>query len=490
MVPAEQADIAAFLERLAGAKPVLTHISAVFIGAEMVWKLKLAVRLPFLDFTTIDARHRFLCRELALNAPAAPGLYRDVVPVVRHDGDLMLGEAGKEPALDWVLRMARVPPGDFLDVMARENRIDPPLLDAIADSVAAYHARLSAVRDVGQAAVLRRIAEGNVRSARAAGLPEAPVTRWHEAMQATRAQWVAWLAAREADGFVRRGHGDLHLGNLCLWQGRPVPFDALEFDETLATLDLGYDIGFLLMDLDRRVGRRAANRVLNRYVARTGDAGLVSFLHGFLSMRALIRSHVEAARGRPDAAGYLDAACAYLVPAPAPLVAIGGLQGTGKSTLARDLAPGLGAAPGALILRSDEWRKHLAGVAPEQHLPAEWYEPVANARLNAALRDAAERACIGGHAVIVDQTFLDPAQRAAFVAVARRAGRRFRGIWLEAPLPMLEARLASRRGDASDATVAVLRRAVPDAIPPDDWQRVDATDRKAALAAIEAALAL
>ena len=115
-----------------------------------------------------------------------------------------------------------------------------------------------------------------------------------------------WLAQRARDGFVRRAHGDLHLGNLCLWQGRPVPFDALEFDEAMATIDLGYDLAFLLMDLDRRVSRAAANRVLNRYVARTGDAALTRGLPVFLSLRAMVRAHVEAKRGNAEmAARYL-----------------------------------------------------------------------------------------------------------------------------------------------------------------------------------------
>lgn len=248
-IPDVQRETAAFLRRLAGADPIETHISAVFLGPDTVWKLKKAVRLSFLDFTTVDARRHFAERELALNAPHAPGLYRDVVPVVRRpDGTLDFGDASGNGAIDWVLRMARVPAGDFLDEIAAVGGLTPPLLDALADTVAAYHAALPPLP--GAAHDLRAVIEGNVRAAFDVGLPAERVRAWEGAAVRAHAAIRGWLDARAAAGFVRRAHGDLHLGNLCLWQGRPAPFDALEFDEALATIDLGYDLAFLLMDLD------------------------------------------------------------------------------------------------------------------------------------------------------------------------------------------------------------------------------------------------
>jgi predicted kinase len=296
-----------------------------------------------------------------------------------------------------------------------------------------------------------------------------------------------WLAARGTAGFVRRAHGDLHLGNLALWQGRPVAFDALEFDEALATIDLGYDLAFLLMDLDMRVGRPAANRVLNRYVARTGDWDLVAGLPVFLSLRAMIRAHVAARREqRDEASAYLSRAMAYLEPCRAVGVAIGGLPGTGKSTLARALAPSLGPAPGALVLRSDEIRKRLHGVTPETRLPPSAYSAEANRIVAEALTNALAGAVAGGHAVIADATFLDIAQRDAIACAGGPAP--FLGVWLQAPLQVLEERVAGRRGDASDADAALLRRMAPSDPGPRGWLAVDATDGDAALAAIRAAL--
>src|SRR4051812_46534347 len=360
MIPPGQAGVAALLRRLSGAEPIETHISAVFVGPDTVWKLKKAVALGFLDFSGLAARKHFLRRELELNRPAAPALYRDVVPVTRTpQGGLALDGGGE--VVDWVLRMAPVPAGDFLDSVAARGGLDDGLLDAVADAAFALHAALPPVPGVDAPAALHRVLKGNAAAALAAGLPAPRI----EALATATRGWIARLApilaARAAEGRVRRCHGDLHLGNLCLLQGRVTPFDALEFDEALATIDTGYDLAFLLMDLGHRVGRPAANRVLNRYVARSGDAGLVAALPLWLSLRAMIRAHAVAkARGAEHGLPYLDAAEAMLAPPPPRLVAVGGLQGTGKSRLALALAPALGAAPGALVLRSDEIRKRRA----------------------------------------------------------------------------------------------------------------------------------
>jgi aminoglycoside phosphotransferase family enzyme/predicted kinase len=475
--PSEQAEVVEFLRGVAGSDPLETHISLVFVGADAVWKLKKAVRLAFLDFTSLEARRRFTLRELELNRPTAPGLYRDVAPVVRRaDGTLGFGAGGELPVVDWVLRMVRVPAGNFLDAVAAADGLTPELLDALGDAVAAFHRSLPPVLGGDVVAAMRQVAEGNAQSARDAGLPEAAVQAWQTRNLGALDAIAPWLTQRERDGFVRRAHGDLHLGNLCLWQGRPVPFDALEFDEAMATIDLGYDLAFLLMDLDQRVSRAAANRVLNRYVARTGDAALTRRLPTFLSLRAMVRAHVEARRGNPDiAAHYLSAASAYLHVQPPVVLAVGGLPGSGKSTLARLLAPELGNPPGALVLRSDEIRKRQHGAAPEQRLPQSAYGDAASEAVFAALAALVCEAASGGHAVVADATFIDPRHRTLIEAAARSAGARFLGLWLEAPLAELEARIAGRGRDASDATVAVLRAASRGNPGAGGWLAIDAT---------------
>ncbi len=427
----------------------------MFVGADTAWKLKRAVRLPFLDFTAAAERRRMLVREIELNQPGAPGLYRDVAAVIRRNGMLTLADGEPDDAVDWVLRMAPIPPGAIL-LDQVETGLDAALLDCLGDAVAADHAARPPHPTPGD--VLHNI-RNNARSAHQAGLPANAIAAWQHAAEAAADAAAPLLAERATAGLVRRAHGDLHLGNLCLWRGAPVPFDALEFSEAMATIDVGYDLAFLLMDLDRRAGRANANRVMNRYLARTGDWALLRLLPLFLSRRAMVRAHVT------GELGYLDAALGYLSPPPGRVLAIGGLPGTGKSTLARRLAATFGPAPGAVIVRSDEVRKRLFGVAPEQRLPRDAYSAAANARVDAAMLDAVRAA--GAHGVILDATFLNPALRAAVQAAAPD---RFSGLWLTAPLDELRRRVAARSGDASDATGAVVDKMAALDAGPIDWQ--------------------
>ncbi|MBO1074236.1 AAA family ATPase [Roseomonas marmotae] len=473
-IPPGQSEAAALLARLTGDdSPVETHISAVFVGRGRALKLKKAVNLGFLDFTALPERERFCRRELALNAPAAPGLYRAVHPLTRDaDGALALGGAGSPE--EWVLEMAELPPDGFLDGLAARGGLDAPLQDALADRLHALHAALPPVSGWDAAGEMRRVVEGNRDAAHAVGLPAAAVDAWAGAALAELDRLAPALAARAAAGQVRRCHGDLHLGNWVMWRGEPVPFDALEFDEVLATIDIGYDLAFLLTDLDQRVGRGAANRVLNRYLARGADIGLLAGLPFWMSVRALIRAHCLQrmnGSGQPR----LEAARSYLHRPPARMLAVGGLPGSGKSRLARALAPGLGAAPGALVLRSDEIRKRQHGAAPEQRLPPDAYGAAASAAVHDELFAMAEAAARAGHSVIADAAFLDPAMRAGIEEAARRAGVPFAGFWLEAPLEVLEARVAARIGDASDADVAVLKRAAAAGAGAVVWMPLDAT---------------
>lgn len=259
--PACQQEVVDFLARITGSHKagqgvVETHISLVFLGEGEVLKLKKAVDLGFLDFTALETRGRLTRHEQELNAPNAPGLYLGAVPVTRGAAGLMLG--GEGPAVDWVLRLRRLPKDAFLDA---HGPLDGVLLDQMADAVVALHQ--AAPRRAGDGA-LDGVLEGNRAAGLAAGLPEPEVLAWHQAATAAHAALRPWLAGRAAAGFLRRCHGDLHLGNMCLLDGRPHAFDALEFDEALATIDTGYDLAFLLMDMAQQQGRARANHVLNR----------------------------------------------------------------------------------------------------------------------------------------------------------------------------------------------------------------------------------
>jgi uncharacterized protein len=292
------------------------------------------------------------------------------------------------------------------------------------------------------------------------------------------------LEQRRRDGFVRHCHGDLHLGNIVLLDGAPVLFDCLEFDEALATIDTFYDLAFLLMDLVHRDLGGLAQRLLGGYLDATWDDAGAALLPLFLSCRAAIRAKVsgfgaeseagEAAEEIAAARAYLELAQGFLAPARPQLIVIGGVSGAGKSTLARALAPGLGAAPGAVNLRSDVIRKKLFGAATTDRLGPEAYREEVSVRVYNILLSRAATLLRAGQSVIVDAVCLDARDRARIERVAVDVGVPFSGLWLTAPSETLRARLASRTNDASDATAAVLQAQLEVDPGPLTWTKLDA----------------
>jgi uncharacterized protein len=297
------------------------------------------------------------------------------------------------------------------------------------------------------------------------------------------------LLERGGLGLVRRGHGDLHLGNIVLIGDRPVLFDAIEFDPLVAAGDVLYDLAFLLMDLVERALPQAANVVFNRYLAeteRTGDLDALSALPLFLSLRAAIRAKVTAARleqALADARGaiadsarnYFRCARRFISPAPPTLVAVGGLSGTGKSRLARALAPEIAPAPGAVVFRSDVERKLLFGRKEHEPLPPDAYTPAVTARVYATIIDKARRAIHAGHSAIVDAVFARPQERIAAEQSAHVLGVPFRGLFLTANLEARLARVGARKADASDADSAMAREQENYELGALSWAHVDAS---------------
>ena len=430
-----------------------THLSHVFLTPELAYKLKRAVKLPFVDFSTAQRRRAACDNELAINRRQAPALYLRVEDVTRTgDGRLTLGGEGN--VIDSVVVMKRFRDADLFDRMARDGRLTRALVEYTARAIAVFHSALEPVQRSGEtdrlATIIAQLEETEREGVARLGAQRigAPL---FGALRGELDRRHAMIASRRSAGKIRRGHGDLHLGNICLFEGVPTLFDAIEFSDDIATCDVLYDFAFLLMDLEHRGQRSLANAALNRYfdTAREDESALV-LLPLFMALRATVRMAVLTQSGDlPQAVSYRDLGAEILAPQTTRLVAIGGLSGTGKSAAARELASALPGACGGRILRSDVLRKEVyntgggAPVSYTAHARRDVY-----ARLMERVQDALE-----GASVIADATFQETAARDAVEAAV--PPQRLLAIWLTAPLAVRTARVTSRRGDVSDADAKI-----------------------------------
>lgn len=459
---------------------VETHAALVFLVGDFAYKMKKPVDLGYLDFTTLDRRHAALARELTLNRRTAPATYLKLLPVTGNAGTLTLG--GNGPAVEWLLEMRRFPAEALLAHLAESGELTESMIEQLATHAARFHDDTSVVAGYDWPAAVARIARENTSDL--ASQSETFAGRDLAALAAARARSLETcaraLAHQSAD--VRQCHGDMHLGNAFLDNGTPTLFDCIEFDDFYATIPPLYDVAFLLMDLLARGSPRFANRALNAWAfARTPERwpdvmASLAALPLYLALRAEIRAKTEGRRpsGRASARRYLDLAAALYAPQPPRLIAIGGLSGTGKSSLAKNLAWQIGGGAGAMHLRTDEIRKRLANAPITERLPPIAYTQAASDRVYAQVADLARAALAAGHAVVVDAVFAREGERAAIAALAVAAGAPFTGLWLDAPKTVLEQRLTHRSSDASDADVAVLHKQLSYNLGTIAWHRVDA----------------
>ena len=490
----DQSEVIRFLSRpesYGGApavETITTHASLIFLAGERAYKLKRAVRYSYLDYATAELRRHACEMELALNRRTAPELYLAVEAVRSAPNGTLRFDGAGEP-VDWVVVMRRFPQDALLSHVAERGRLTTGLSAVLADRIAAFHEIAEITHRHGGVEGVRaviQINDENLRRSPPLGVTKPDIDALHDASLAALRTQAPLLEARRRDGKCRRCHGDLHLGNICLIDGQPTLFDCIEFSDLIACIDVLYDLAFLLMDLRHRELTRHCGLILNRYLDLTADDDGLPALALFMSLRASVRAHVtatgaaklesvEAQEARlSEARSYFDRAVDLLRPRPARLIAIGGLSGTGKSSVAAALAGEFGTAAGARVLRSDVLRKQLFGRRPEERLPAEAYTSEVTDRVYAALAERARRILAQGNPVILDAVAALPSERAAFAAIARAAGAAFTGIWLEAPATTLEARVAQRGKDASDATVDVLQRQLAYDLGAIDWIRVDA----------------
>lgn len=460
-----------------------THISIIFLAGNRAFKMKKALKLPYVDFSTAAIREEACRKEVALNSQTAPGLYIGLRRITRAEGDILEFD-GSGPLVETVVEMVRFDQGQLFDRIATAGGLTPDLITATARMIAGYHATAPVVSTGGGADNIAAVLEINEAGfATSHVFASAAVAGLGMRLRTLLGCHSPLLDRRALEGRVRRCHGDLHLRNICLLGERPCLFDCIEFNAQIATIDVLYDLAFLLMDLWHRGFADFANLLANRYLDETGDDEGFCLLPFFMAIRAAVRAHVTATQAEEpgqdigrlsdEAKCYFELANALIEEKPPHFIAIGGLSGTGKTTVADSLAPKLGAAPGARIVESDRIRKALYGVTAETRLPVAAYDMGVSKRVYMEMARRAEAILAQGGSVVADAVFARPEDRV--LIEGSRHNTKFDGIWLDAPPVLLERRVEARRASSSDADVAVLARQLqtdPGAI---SWHRIDAS---------------
>ena len=450
---------------------IQTHISYVLLTGQYAYKVKKPVNLGFLDFTTLQSRQHFCLEEVRLNRRGAPDIYLEVLPICREGDGFRLG--GRGTAAEYAVKMRQFPHDALFSVLLPQGRLSADLVEELGKAVAGYHLACETnphISAYGAPAWVKKTIDDNY----AHTLPFVGDLQTHEHYQQTKNFTDSFfrdsgklIDARAAGGFVRECHGDLHLGNICLWQGKVLFFDCIEFSESLRSIDVVQDAAFAAMDLEAAGRTDLAALYINTYAEHTGDWEGLQLLRLYLCRHACVRAMVnsmiafdqempepERNQARSKAKSYYELGWQYALPRKGRLILMSGLSGSGKSTLARRLAQRLG----ALHLRSDAVRKHLAQVGLGEKGDDTFYTAAMTRQTYSRLLELGLLLARGGATVILDAKYDRRAFRESAIEGAGTAGLAIRIIHCAAPQEVLSRRLNQRRGDVSDAGPELLER--------------------------------
>ena len=469
-----------------------THISTVLLAGEHAYKIKKPLDLGFLDFSSLEKRRQGCADEVRLNRRTAPAIYLDVVAITgsMEAPRIEAGSTQERGAdvLEYAVRMRRFDPNQTLDRLAQRGELGTAVVAELAAAVADLHEHAPAAGpDFGSPARIEHWALDNFHAMRDQ-VQSADDRARLDALEAWTRDEARALAAlmteRVRAGRVRECHGDLHLGNVVLLGATPVIFDAIEFNRELRCIDVISDMAFAFMDLADHGLPRQAWRYVSAYLERTGDYAGLPLLRFYAVYRALVRAKVALIRLRQPQLShhvrlrehmsfghYLALAERLRAQGALLLVAMSGLSGSGKSTVARCLAERVG----GVRIRSDVERKRLFGLASSMASGGSIYTADANEKTYARLEQCAKFGLAAGVPVIIDAAALRRDERLRFRDVARELGAQFALVVCSAPADVLRARVAARAAagtDPSEADLDVLERQL-------DWYEAPGADEEA-----------
>ena len=448
---------------------IQTHISYVFLTGEYAYKVKKPMNFGFLNYSTLEQRKHFCHEELRLNQRGAAELYLEVLPIAGDEKQYQLGGTGE--AVEYVLKMRQFPQEMLFVNLFEQGKLDDALMEEMGRVVAQYHANAATndyIRKFGEVAQIRQAFDENYQQTEKYVGSLQTQAQFEETKQYTDSffdERSPLFTSRIENNSIRECHGDLYMQNICLWHDKILLFDCIEFNEPFRFVDVMYDVAFAVMDFEAKHRPDLGNVFLNTYVEQTGDWEGLQLLPLYLSRQAYVRAKVNSFLmddpGVPDAVkkeakvaatNYYQQAWEYTKPHQGQLILMSGLSGSGKSTVAKQLARKIG----AIHLRSDAVRKHLAGIPLQQRGGDEIYTDEMTQKTYERLLSLGMLLASQGFAVILDAKYDRASFREDAIASAKSQQIPLQILHCNAPAEVLRERLQNRTGDIADATADLL----------------------------------
>ncbi len=448
---------------------VQTHVSIVFLTGEYAYKVKKSVNFGFLDFSTLEKRKHFCEQELAMNKEIAPDIYLEVIPLSKNGAEYQIGDHGE--VIEYAVKMRQFPQECLLSEMYSQGKLTENNLKELGKIVADFHAQTNTndyILSFGKVEQLRQsIDENYQQTIKYIGIAQTP-----EQYDETKHFTDTFFSTKENicqerinQQKIRECHGDLHFKNICYWQNKIQLFDRIEFNEPFRFVDVMYDVAFAVMDLEARGSKDLANVFLNSYLEVTGDWEGLQMLPLYLSRQAYVRAKVTSfllddpaipanikEEAKQTAKNYYHQAWEYTKNKQGKLIIMSGLSGSGKSTVGQKLAKEIG----AIQIKSDAVRKHLAGIPVTQKGSQEIYTSEMSEKTYNRLLELGVMLAKIGFPVILDAKYDWVSLRNQVQQAAELNQIPFEIIYCTAPLDVLADRLSSRQNDISDATPDLL----------------------------------
>lgn len=463
-----------------------THISWVILTGPFAYKIKKPNNFGFLDFSTLEKRQHFCNEELLLNRRLAPELYLEVLPICGSEAAPTLG--GDGVAFEYAIKMVQFPQDQLLDKILQRGELTHQHIDEIASTTAAFHQRTESANldtEFGSPEQVMAPVQQNFDQIRDFLSEDSDLAQLGQVEG-----WAQDLAKilhpifeqRKTTGMIKACHGDLHLGNITLLNGKVTLFDCIEFNDSFRWIDVMSEVAFFMMDLEDRGLQPLANRFLNAYLEQTGDYSGLRVLNFYKSYRAVVRAKValfnlyneslsDSQREQifSQYRSYMQLAERYMEIPKRYILLMHGFSGSGKTTVSTELVDQLG----AIRLRSDVERKRLfdASTSKQSNLNDGIYSHSASEKTFDHLVKVAEQVLASGNAVILDATFLQQSYRDLFHQLAENLGVPLRIVSCELDDAELRARIQQRQAtgtDPSDATIEVYKAQLNSADPLND----------------------